>query len=279
MKRINVLYTGGLDSSYTMMYFSRFPVRIQPYYLRDNRPSEEYELNAIREIIADIRKNPGTKAVVNDPILEYTYNIKPDLQIQKAYHHMYKEAGLGSQYGFIARYAKQIGIHDFFVSLVYTEEGRGNMAVRNSGGVMQMKSSMGMEAYRLDPRKTEKNLYTLFKDILLPPSFMRTKDQEIEEMKSMGFEDSIKKTWFCFWPVDGKPCGTCDPCKDLIKAGMLWRFPKEALERYEKDKNAPKWKHKLRGIKLTLSQFYYKIRMSAAQKFSCKEDKNEAGEV
>ena len=81
MKRINVLFTGGLDSSYTMMYFSKFEVELQPYYLKDNRPSEQYELKAIDSIIEDIRKNPDTRAEVRDLITKPTYEIKPDKEM------------------------------------------------------------------------------------------------------------------------------------------------------------------------------------------------------
>ncbi len=260
MKRINVLFTGGLDSSYTMMYFSKFDVELQPYYLRDNRPSEQYELRAIDSIMEDIKKNPDTKAMVKSLITKPTYEIKPDKEIQKAYRYMFKTAGFGKQYGFIARFAKQEGIRGLFVSLVYTPFGRGNMAVRNSGGVVRADDEE-MEYYRLNPDKTEKNLYTLFENVLLPPSFMRSKEEELEEMKKLGFEDSINKTWFCYWPVNGEPCGTCPPCKDLIKEGMTWRFTDAGLKRNREDQKVPAWKHKIRDIKLTLSDKWYEFKM------------------
>ncbi len=266
-KTINVLFTGGLDSSYTMMYFSRFPVEIQPYYLRDNRPSEQYELKAIKSIIDDIRLNPGTKANVRELITKPTYEIKPDSEIQKAYRYMFKTAGFGKQYGFIARFAKQEGLTGLFVSLVYNPYGRGNMAVRNCGGLVEVNDE-GMEYFKLDPEKTEKNLYTLFQNVLIPQSFVHTKEQEIEEMEKMGYGDSVKKTWFCFWPVNGEPCGICPPCKDLINEGMKWRFTEEGLKRNEEDRKVPAWKHKLRDYSLTLSDKWYEFKMRAAARDS-----------
>jgi len=259
-KRINVLFTGGLDSTYTMMYFSKFPVEIQPYYLKDNRPSESYELKAVDSIIDDIRKKADTKAEILDLITKPTYEIAPDPEIQKAYRYMFKTAGFGKQYGFIARFAKQEHLDGMFVSLVYTPFGRGNMAVRNSGGVETVEDE-GMVYYKLDPEKTEKNLYTIFKNVLFPQSFMHTKEQEIEEIKKLGFEDSIKKTWFCYWPVNGEPCGTCPPCRDLIKEGMTWRFTDAGLKRYEEDAKTPGWVHKIRDLKLTLSDKWYEFKM------------------
>lgn len=63
-QKINVLYTGGLDSSYTMILLSRCDVEIQPYYLRDNRHSEEKELSSIRNIIDHIIGNENTRCTI-----------------------------------------------------------------------------------------------------------------------------------------------------------------------------------------------------------------------
>ncbi|MCR4591441.1 MAG: hypothetical protein K5668_11560 [Lachnospiraceae bacterium] len=258
LSRVNVLFTGGLDSSYTMMYFSRFPVEIQPYYLKDNRPSESYELKAINDIITDIRKNPETKANIRELITKPTYAIKPDKEIQEAYRYMFKTAGFGKQYGFIARFAKEEGLEGLFISIVV--HGKVNNLVRKSGAVETVRED-GMEYFRLDPGRCEKNLYRLFENVLFPPSYLHTKEEETEEMKKLGFEESIKKTWFCYWPVNGEPCGTCPPCRDLIKDGMTWRFTDAGLKRYEEDKKVPAWKHKLRDYKLTLTDKWYEFRM------------------
>ncbi len=258
-KRINILFTGGLDSSYTMMYFSQFPVEIQPYYLKDNRPSESYELKAINDIITDIRKNPLTKGNIRELITKPTYAIKPDKEIQKAYRYMFKTAGFGKQYGFIARFAREEGLDGLFVS-VTVGGGHGKTALEKNGGIEEVQDE-GMRYFRLDPKRSEKNLYTLFEHVLLPPSFIHTKDEEIEEMKKMGYEESVKKTWFCFWPVKGEPCGTCPPCRTLLDQGMTWRFTKDGIKRYEEDKKVPAWKHKIRDIKLTLSDKWYEFKM------------------
>lgn len=265
MKTINILFTGGLDSSYTMIYFSRFHVEIQPYYLKDHRPSEEFELRAIRSIIEDIRKNPDTKANVRELITKPTYAIMPDPEIQKAYRYMFKTQGFGKQYSFIARFAKQEHLDGLFVSFTFNPNNRRNMTLRESGAVLTIHDE-GMEYYKLDPEKTEKNLGILMEHVLMPPSFMHTKEQEIEEMRKMGFSDSVNKTWFCYWPVNGEPCGTCPPCRDLIEQGITWRHTPEGLKRFEEDSKVPKWKHKIRDYKLTLSDKWYDFKMSHLHK-------------
>ncbi|MBO6132890.1 MAG: hypothetical protein J6P05_00960 [Lachnospiraceae bacterium] len=264
MRTVNVLFTGGVDSSFTMMYYSKFPVILQPYYLRDYRMSEPYELRAIHRILKDIRKNPGTKAEVRNLIAPPTYALGLDIEIWLAYQSIVKSTGLGKQYYYIACFAKQAGISDLNISLVHFEGGRGYRAVNNSGGLYQVEDSMGMEFYRLDPDKTEKNLYTIFENVCIPPSFTHTKQEEMEEMKRMGFADSIEKTWFCQRPINGEPCGMCEPCHDAIKMGFEWRFTPEGLSRYEEDLLTPKWKHKLRDLKLTLDAKVYNTKNRCA---------------
>ena len=50
MKTVNVLWTGGLDSTYRVLELSRTDVTIQPYYLAYVNPSTKYEIRAIRQI-------------------------------------------------------------------------------------------------------------------------------------------------------------------------------------------------------------------------------------
>ena len=57
-----------------------------------------------------------------------------------------------------------------------------------------------------------------------------------EEYEKMKLSDIIDDTWFCFNPINGKPCGYCNPCKYTIEEGMSYRFSNEALKRYKKQK-------------------------------------------
>jgi len=50
--------------------------------------------------------------------------------------------------------------------------------------------------------------------------------------QELGWMPIMRRTWFCHTPVDGKPCGTCNPCKDAMVEGMRWRMPLSARLRY-----------------------------------------------
>jgi 7-cyano-7-deazaguanine synthase len=47
-----------------------------------------------------------------------------------------------------------------------------------------------------------------------------------------GWTPIMRRTWFCHAPVNGRPCGTCNPCKDAMVEGMRWRMPPSARLRY-----------------------------------------------
>jgi len=58
-KVIELLWSGGFDSSFRVTQLSMLPVIIQPYYLSDFRLSENMELNAIEEISKLLKQKPA----------------------------------------------------------------------------------------------------------------------------------------------------------------------------------------------------------------------------
>ena len=47
-----------------------------------------------------------------------------------------------------------------------------------------------------------------------------------------GWMSVMRRTWFCHAPMNGKPCGICNPCKDAMAEGMSWRMPLSSRLRY-----------------------------------------------
>ena len=88
-----------------------------------------------------------------------------------------------------------------------------------------------------------------------------TKLQMKAEYSAMGLSDVIDKTWFCFTPIDGKPCGCCNPCKYTIEEGMTERFTKKALNRYKKALNRYKRRNTLLFRKLIAFRRYIKRKL------------------
>lgn len=85
---------------------------------------------------------------------------------------------------------------------------------------------MYYSVYQIDTLKSSKEGNLIFKDLLFPSTLWHmSKLNEVEGYKSLGFEKTIKKTWFCHRPVFGLPCGHCNPCKDCLNEGLAFRVP------------------------------------------------------
>ena len=249
MKRINILWTGGLDSTYSVVMFSRLNVEISPIYLNDDRDSEADELKAVSDITEILKQDPETKAVFLPLITRPTKLIAKDREITDAYKRLRKTDHIGSQYDWLARYAKETGLNDLYVSIEKSAHSRARACVYKYGDTRIVHDDAGFDYFEVDREKTASDVVTIFGNIRLPMSWDRTKNEEAEELREMGLENVLMKTWFCYTPIDGKPCGCCNPCKQAIEDGMTWRFSEEALRRYEEDKKVPQWRHQLRDYR------------------------------
>ena len=89
---VNILWTGGLDSSFRVIELSQMEVIIQPYYIIDPvRSSLHYELKAIETISNIIRKHPKTKAQLLNLKKIYIKDINPDKDITDAFNRLHNK--------------------------------------------------------------------------------------------------------------------------------------------------------------------------------------------
>lgn len=82
------------------------------------------------------------------------------------------------------------------------------------------------------PRDGNKVAYNVLGNLILPLVDITKQDEE-RMAREKGWIDIMKLTWFCHSPINGKPCGLCNPCDDAISLGMKWRMPNEALKRHK----------------------------------------------
>lgn len=242
--KINILWTGGLDSTYRVLELSREEVIIQPYYLASVNPSTQYELNAISELTEVIIKRPETKATLLPLIVVQTSQIKPNEAITAAWEKLHKMSSLGSQYDWIARFADQ---YNLTLELGIEKDPCESTIVRclsNCGGVVvedqhYVKSSCASDESRL-----------VFQNMRFPlPLYNMIKQDEIAQYKAWHAEDVLSKIWFCYRPVNGRPCGLCDPCKTYIEVGLGQMIPPSRLKLYYMRKDNKKLFDSLRLLK------------------------------
>lgn len=131
METINILWTGGLDSTFRMCELSRADVTIQPYYLIDSgRKSVSFELKAMKRIIKILRESPDTKATINDVKTIPVATLEKNDKVAQAQKYLSDKYGLGSQYEFLANFTKTYGLK-LEVGLESSVRGKATNALRS----------------------------------------------------------------------------------------------------------------------------------------------------
>ena len=67
---VNLLFTGGWDSTFRLLQLSEYPIIVQPIYIVEYfRASAKHEQRTMRKIIEAVRKRDSCHAVINNPII------------------------------------------------------------------------------------------------------------------------------------------------------------------------------------------------------------------
>ena len=273
MELYEIFWTGGFDSSYRVAYLSRFPIMIQPVYCtgvaKDIRKSEKYELNAIKEITKLLNSKEETKAKILPLKIVYSPKNPPkerdkdfiyeelvhNHDVAKAFRRIYismmeprrdqlstkrgvlnavnLDLYIDSQYQWLAAYANsrpkpvEVGITARYVKKFMDAIGGGYSIVEVDNGFFKQ--------YAMDKSKCEsEDGFTIFGNFAFSFYNAALKPEIVEEYKKLNCEDVMNLTWFCYDPIDGKPCGQCWTCVHTYRDGITNRFSKEALQRYFK---------------------------------------------
>ncbi len=228
---IKVLWTGGYDSTYRIAELSRHDVIIQPYYLSDRkRRSEKFELRAIREITEDIEKNPGTRCRILPLIMHKVSDLKPDREIVEAYYRLLSVSYIGPQYVWLGQFSKLNPGLELCIEMLTSQRGATYCISRE--GQLRKINDCGLVYWVLDKGGSSKDIITVFGSMHFPIIQLSKMDM-LNGYRSMGFSEIMGKTWFCHTPVNGEPCGVCNPCNHAIKEGLDFKITPGGIERHE----------------------------------------------
>ena len=218
---VNTLWTGGLDSTARIVELSRKHVIVQPYYISDpNRGSTEYEKAAMKTILMRLNQDPNTKAEIL-PVKEIPLGeVEPDSHITSSWNRLHQMYHVGSQYDFLARYAKQHGI--ILEVGIEKGEGRAQNSINTDSRMVQFEDHTGTN-YKISRKDSTDDVWNIYRYFTFP-LWDKDKHQEVAMMEQLGCSDIIGMTWFCHDPLLGKPCGHCNPCKDARHYGFSWRL-------------------------------------------------------
>ncbi|MGO1706266.1 MAG: hypothetical protein ACTHZH_01275 [Oleiphilaceae bacterium] len=226
---IDLLWTGGWDSTFRLLQLARAGADIQPHYILDqNRSSLKIELQVMNEIRRKvIEKFPHAR------IREIEMCDQSEIAIFEEYTqarlNLYSREPIGNQYIFIASYCKQKKIKNMELSI---EKG-----IRNRATVMPCleNTEIDQDGRRVMATSVDKDLLCLFSQFSFPILSL-TKLDMLDDAKKNDLLDILNMTWFCHLPLFGKPCGKCNPCRSTIEAGHQYRFSALPLARYRFNK-------------------------------------------
>lgn len=216
MRPVDLLWTSGWDSTYRLLdLVLRERREVQPYYVIDrDRPSSKIELEAQERIRAALQQKDSRAAALVRPIIVVDrHELPEDAGVAEALQRLKQRSYIGYQYDFLAKLAAAHGLQGLELSvhrddkLVKHLDGH----VEQVGGIWQIAAGAPEELGPLN--------YFRF------PLLTMTKLEMREGAEQGGFLDLMQLTWFCHYPVDGQPCGSCNPCRATVAEGLGGRVP------------------------------------------------------
>ncbi len=191
-KTRHIFWTGGFDSTYYLTRCLFEGETVQPHYIMstgDGRESQAEELRTMNEWRELVRQRyfPGFRNLLP---LNVIRRLPEDPALTKAW----TKAGCGNrpedlvgrQYEAMARYAKAEGLH---VACCAEQGGRLH---RNIEAVRKLPGASSLQFVMLEVDKGQ--------------------------MLAWAHEKSVplSSTWSCWHPVDGRPCGLCQMCRERV---------------------------------------------------------------
>ncbi|SFC98434.1 hypothetical protein SAMN02910398_03706 [Butyrivibrio sp. YAB3001] len=238
-----MLFSGGYDSTFRLLQLASIDnVTIQPIYFIDKkRPGRKYEIKAMNEIIDEINHCEDTfpANVKNLVMIDADNLIKNSdrIDITNSFNNLREKYNIGIQYLWFALYAELQNI--IFETGILCDSDRskvGNAIYGEGENITKCEEALVSDRRMLSNKDKNSDVYKVFGRLALSVSGL-SKIDEMNIAQEKGWSSIMAKTWFCHSPINGKPCGFCNPCKDAINEGMEWRLPKQALWRYHHRKN------------------------------------------
>ena len=231
---VNLLWTGGWDSTFRLLQLViEKEVTVRPIYIihtdRASTSTEIQTIDKIKKLTHELFSQTVGRIL---PTSFFSFHdIKPYPEITEKFTSLRQKSHLGSQYDWLARFAKQHNVNDLELSIHLDDKAHAFIK-----DVVEKGEDQNGETYHLAPGIESSDPLSLFKPFKFP-LLEWSKVMMKEYSHEKGTIDIMNNTWFCYKPQHGEPCGLCNPCKYSIEEGMKYRFPKKALWRYQVNRN------------------------------------------
>jgi len=228
MKTINILWTGGWDSTFRMCELSLKEVIIQPTYVfGDNRQSQYKEIKSMRKIRRLLIQRESTKATINEIRFINKADITSNAIISNAYCFLKKNSNLGSQHDFLARLASEMPNLELCTEKAPLEQSNILTAIDMFGYLVK-----NDDVFKIDKTKSTEELNLVLGNFNYPIINKNGADM-LNWVNQNNFEEIMKHIWVCHNPLFGRPCGICHPCELKIETEMAFVVGKSAVRRYK----------------------------------------------
>lgn len=223
---VRLFWTGGWDSTFRLLQLLlRYRLRVAPLYLRDDtRASSTIEIATMERIRATLADRfPETCELLRPTTYVHVSELGDDAEVQHAYDRLAVKHGIGSQYGWLARYDHQRNAEGVELTCESVPLGASGILLAHT---VPTTSPQGYATYRLDPSESDPDVRMLF-DGFAYPLIMTTRDDMVAIATANDWMELMAMTWFCHRPAPGPvPCGLCNPCRANIAEGFGWRIPR-----------------------------------------------------
>jgi len=224
-KKVYVFWTGGYDSTFRICQALIDEGKtVQPIYISDiidnlpqnstRRKNKQFEYSAMNKIIERLHhRYPETNKTLLPLIdikkINVDNNISHHMRILKSQGRVRRAV---CQYGAMAQVTKNMKKN----IEICVENEPGSMLNRTlNGKLVCSRKNRGTICYLKNNLNETDSSLNIFKRFEFP-TIKYTKKDMLNIAKNNGYDDILKMTWSCWYPINGTPCGKCIMCHERI---------------------------------------------------------------
>ena len=223
-----VLWSGGFDSTFMLCLLAKkYDCIIQPYYLDINRHVRNYEISAIKKIYSLMLSVKDFSGIIKPVKFINENKIKVSKFIDDSFYNI---RNIYPDLGFQQRIISQFSLahkNIYFGQRCYSNHGASYSLLFKLGHMQFDLNNVGY----LDKSICDDKVYRLYGNLRFP--IIKYHENEILDIINLWKLDNIfKSIHFCYYPIDGKPCGMCYACRVKIHQKNLSYFDELSLKRF-----------------------------------------------
>ena len=227
MKKVEVLWSGGFDSTFMVVNYLMQGYTVKPYYILFDRDWHQREINTLKKLSDVI----SSCEIISGKLLPFTVVPKSSLKVVKKIENAW-EKFKGEPY-YAAKQYVYFSFFFFFHSGIaigqeryYSEPGHTTRLMYEKGHMKFTKDGVGY----FNVKDCHPLVYALYGKSVYPVCLL-TNRMMMDKFKEWGLEKIAFMTLSCHYPISGEPCGVCDPCITKIRQHMDELFPVSSLNR------------------------------------------------